>query len=710
MIWMAADRWRRARRALFAAVASLLVVASCLFAPSPPPAQAASQYEAEVVFSTITADEEGLTLTGRVTSTGTDPLYKVAIVLWAGRSPILTSSQLDAAVASDPQLEAGATRLSGQEAVDPIVSDRTAFAPGQTATFTVSASWEELGLADGVHLVGVHVRAADRPGSPLVTIGWGRTFVTLPGEATRQAATVVMLTSPPSLIHDNVFSDDHLAAELTGRLGDLLELAGRPGVTWAIDPALRHEVAVMAGGYTLVDQGAGSVEGSGQAVAADWLAALDALPRAWGYRLPWGNPDLAMGLEAGATDLIAYARAAEQAHPDLDDLPLLVRAGNGLADDAWLDYIAPLAPDLVLASVGADADLAPGVLLNTATTAFSGGPGPDDPDITAQRLQRAAADDFLAGDAPLIRVIESSDDAALAGQPLPPWVQPVSPRLIGSDQVWTPDLSLGRAAGPLTDAVLAAADPVRAAGAAYATLTGDSAAAQQLTLQPVTAGVSASWPDDAAAAAYLGRARQWLQGLLDAVSITADEVSLTSKVSSFPVTVTNGLAVPVSVTIVSRTTPGATGAADVMIPAPPAVTIQPGDRQLVTLTPTVVREGEVVATLQVATADGVAIGSPVTVPIHAQMSAWMGWAVVGAAFVLFIVGTVTRVVTKRRKPQRKTSETDQSGEPGETGETGETDQSGQSGLSGESGQSDQSGQPAGPGDRPGGSDGGPVTG
>jgi hypothetical protein len=88
-----------------------------------------------------------------------------------------------------------------------------------------------------------------------------------------------------------VFSDDHLAAEVSerGRLDQLLSAADADDRSFAVDPALIEELRTMKSGYMVLHQG-GASEGSGQAVAARWLDRFDALKSDRdGFRLLYGS-------------------------------------------------------------------------------------------------------------------------------------------------------------------------------------------------------------------------------------------------------------------------------------------------------------------------------------------------------------------------------------------------------------------------------------
>ncbi|MDR2975255.1 MAG: DUF6049 family protein [Propionibacteriaceae bacterium] len=611
-------------------------------------AQAAPQYEATVELASVVTDDVGVRLTGAITSTGTDSLFRVQVVLWSDTQAITTTAEVDAAMSQDLTAEVG-ERLDTDDATTVVVSGRESFEPGQKAGFSVMATWDELGLTDkGVYFVGVDVRASATQWGEPVTIGHGSTVVTVVGDTVAPTVTVAMFTSQPSLIHDAVFTDDHLAGELTGRLAALLVLAGKPNMSWVIDPALYHEISVMAQGYEVMD-GESTVPGKGAAAAKQWLAEFEELNAINGYRLPWGNPDLALGMETGSVQLIADAQAGDQAHPDLSGLPVLLWSANGPINDAWLTYVAPLRARVVLADVTSAATVTGGVVLACAKTPFPNGPGPTDGGTPVQRVQRALADDLI-NQSPLVRVVQSQAEIDLANQTIRSWTRPQSLGSINPSVAWQSSMSVGDPVPVLTATTIGTVTRLRATAEAYSSLTGDDTAGDSLALVPLSAGVSQSWADDASAEGYVLSADHWLRGLFNAVTMSATpEVSLTAKTSTFPVTVTNTMAVAVHVRLVARTTPDPMSLGNVAIPATDVITIEPGDKMPLVLSPTILREGEASLVLQLTTPDGVPIATPVTVAVHAQESAWMGWVVVGGAFILFIAGTFLRVRTMRAK-------------------------------------------------------------
>jgi len=554
-------------------------------------------------------------------------------------------NSLQAALDTNPDSDTGKL-ISGTASTATITTGTEPFAPDQTAAFTVSATWQELGIsADGVYLAGVHVRAADQASGTSQTIGKGRTLITLATSLTASSATVVMLTSQPSLMQNGVFADDHLAEELTGRLAALLTLAKQKDVAWVIDPGLLHELSVMAQGYSVWED-TSTITGTGQTDAQSWLDAFEDLDTNRGYRMPWGNPDLTLGTTVPAA-VLALNEIDEESEDLWAQLPLLVRAGNGQIDDHFIGFVSALQPQILLGAVSANANLPNARVLNTLPIALPGGPGPDEPDTALHKTQRAIAEAAVS-DTTLIRVIETEEDAELIN--LPPWVSMVGLELVTASVPWSADLSLGTPEGPLTTGISPTVRQTQTTMATYVSLIGSTTQAVAAGTRGVAAVLSQSWADDDQANQYAATLDAWIHELMAGVTMTAStEVSLTSRTSSFPVTVTNHLSFPVYVQIDSRVVPVDASPAILSIPRSEIVMIQPGKKMTIALSPTVTREGDVDAILRLTTPSGAALGSEVTVRILARASSWMGWVVVGSAVVLFGVGTYVRVRSARSK-------------------------------------------------------------
>jgi len=625
------------------ALVSVLALIAAPFTPSPP--AHGVEPEASVVFSDITVTSTGLTLTGTTTNTGTEPIYRAQVVLWIDTDPITTKDQLDGAVSSNAELDTG-NRILLNSAETIITGGQAGFAPGESAPFTVSASWKELGInRDGVYLGGVHVRGSSSTTSSPVTIARGRTLITHATELQATTATVVMLTCPPSLLTDSVFTNDSLADELDTRLATLIDLAKEPTMTWAVDPRLYHEVRIMAGGYTIWD-GLTTTPGTHSDLARAWLAEFDQLDRSLGYRLPWSDPDLGFGYTSG-TDVITPAVLAGEANPELNDLPLLIRPHGGRVDEGFLDYMMELEPDIILASTSRSATFHDTIVINTMADPFPGGPGPDNPDTNLQKIQRATAESAVSK-VPQIRVIETTEQAALLSPPS--WVKTVPLWSIQTQGPWSPSAWDSPPMGVLTKDVITALKTAHATVKEYADLIGDDEATQVLTTVPMASIASQSWTSPEEAHAYAEAVDTWLKEIMGRVTIWAPaHVSLTSRTSQFPVTITNGLTVPVSVRVKAHVVTAADSPALLSVLTSDVVHVGPGDRLSINLSSRILREGETDAVLILETPAGTVLESETTIHISARASAWMGWMVTGSAFFLFMLGTFLRVRTAKRK-------------------------------------------------------------
>jgi hypothetical protein len=390
-------------------LAATLVLAAGMLLPqafSPPPARA----DEPVPYVSITMTSidpalpkanDVLTLTGKVTNISTIELSNLQAIFWRAPSdPILNSEALTRSLEWPATEPLGARRSDYYQNI-PSETNRT-LRPGQSTKFTVRAPVAQLGfpLPNGVYLVGVHVRGRTVFSSPDETLGRARLFLTLaaqPPVNTLQMTSVVVLNSRPSLTGASLFSDDHLAKEVSpsGRLDRLLTAADADDRSFAVDPELIQELRAMKAGYAVLHPGSGATEGTGQAVAARWLDRFDALKSDHdGFRLLYGSPDVAALVHSGQADVLRQAEFAGRGVDGLSDLPLLGLPAGGRADAATLAAIENLDPAAILlsdVSTKQDRPLLQGTgkapIVNISVGATGGGPGPD-PRYTAVHLQQ----------------------------------------------------------------------------------------------------------------------------------------------------------------------------------------------------------------------------------------------------------------------------------------------------------------------------------
>ncbi len=632
------------RRLLLVALATLLAVLGLV-----PPAQAADAISASVELTAVTPEVGApggtVTLSGTVTNTGTKPLYTVQVMTCRDSTPITTRKGLTDALAVDP-LTAPCTRLTTEASYVTVTAQGAAFAPGSRSPFTLTATMEDLGFRTaGAYVVGIHVRASADRSTSFQTVGRARTLLPVVDPARQrpaQVTSVVLLTSRPALVRPGVLADDHLAAELTGRLLTLVRSAQREGVSYAIDPALYREVSVMAQGYTLPD---GS-SGAGQQAARQWLTEVAALRPADGYRLPYGNPDLALAATAGDASIPQRSANALADVPELAGLPLLVRAPNGKADQRFLDFVAGMKPQVVLAATDDPAlglQSAAGLLVSTQAEPFAGGPGPDERGTTLQRVQRLRTESLLAALGPragLVRVVDDEAGAGLDATPTAAWEARRPLGAITATGQWTASTSTGAAAGPLSATVI---EPLARAATGYATygdLVGTAVVGDQLAARALAGVPSASWSTDAQALGFLSQSAAEVSDITNGVQLKVSrQVTMTSQENQFPVTVINTLASPVRVRVrFESSNPGR-----LQVPESELVTVRPHESITVNVNPQAKVPGEVDVVARLVTQGGNPVGTPQKFMIDATEAGRVGWIIVIASGIVLVVVTVWRV-------------------------------------------------------------------
>ncbi|WP_405012326.1 DUF6049 family protein [Kitasatospora sp. NBC_01539] len=281
---------------------------------------ASSEYPATVVINALSApvvsDGTPIVITGTVTNSGSSTLRSAHAAVRSSKEELDTRSEINSV--------AGRTAPSGKDGIDldHPTADLGDLAPGQSRAYSLQVTASELGLKSaGVYELAVDVRDADDEHA----LGIARTFLpynTEPGARQTQIATLWPITHTAELVAqtmpDNdqmpVLRDDGLAAELApnGRLGRLVAIGQTlPNLTWMVDPDLLDTVFAMTKPYRVQKPGTAgesakeenTVAGTGQRVAADWLAQLRTAVATGGSQvvaLPYADPDLASIAHNGA--------------------------------------------------------------------------------------------------------------------------------------------------------------------------------------------------------------------------------------------------------------------------------------------------------------------------------------------------------------------------------------------------------------------------
>ncbi|RCK70314.1 hypothetical protein DT076_06580 [Desertihabitans brevis] len=663
---------------------ALALLAALLGAlPAAPAAVAAEPQEVSLRLEAVTpgvldaAGDTTLTLRGTATNTRETPVRNLQLMLWRDQGTLYTAEdQLTDLALAPATLPVGARVFEVETAyttdLPPVLE------PGQSVPFELSATVDQLGLpaGTGAALVGVHAR---ENGSQ--TVGRVRTLVPVVGTDPDPVdlVSVVQLDAAPSRLAPDLFADDGLGSDLTegGRLDTLLTSASREGVSWAVDPLLVAEVADLADGYRVA--GDEARPGEHAEAARRWLSRLEALPAETGYRLPWGTPDLlavASHDDAALTDAVVAAQrpdalAATEQLGRVAELPLLVIPVGGGLDAEGLALVERMDPAVVLVS-GAEGSAVlehedGAALGDVDAAAFTPTIGPeplDTPPQVVQHLRTRTLMAALQGEQAVVRVVDTADRARAEEQadagaewqrrvPLQEWLTTLADPL--TDQLTGPAAG---AADQLAPDVLADAVRLRSATVAAAELLVDPTVtedADRVTSTAVSSWWRAGAADQAGRQRWIAPRRAFLDSLLDGEAIALsvpDDVEMSARSGSFPVTVTNRLerAVRVQVLFTSE------NAQRLTVPPVTGIELAPGQTVTTTASPRARVNGALTARAQLATPSGRAFGEIEDVRIRATQVGRAGWVIVIASGIVLVGGTVLRVRQVRASQRAATTD------------------------------------------------------
>ena len=637
-----------------------------------------------------------LTLRGRVTNTSKDPIVRPQACFWRDQAPITDADGLDQALASDSNQPIGARLCTTPPQYDDLYEPaQPELAPGRSASFEVSADVADLALAptDGVYLVGVQVLQDGVP----IAVARTRVFVPVLSrdpDRTMQVATLVVLSSRPSVLGPGLLADDHLAGEVApgGRLGVLLEAARRDEASYAVDPALVSELETMRAGYTVRTADGGTTPGRGQADAARWLTELAQLRAEHdGYRLLFASPDVAALARAGRTDVLEAAARAGPRVSATADLPLLVVPAGGAADTTTLRATAALRPRAVVLSDAATRGAGPllqtssGVdVLSYTAGGLGGGPGPDPSDDAVHIQQRTLAASWIettsAGGsrAAHLRVVRTAAQAVSTGRTDPPWSEPtpLSELLARTPERWggTPRYPGSAADDELDAGQLAVVARLGDAEQTWTDLLVDGDEASAAADAAVARAASSSWRGRArAGAAYVAPQQASLDvRLTDQVRISSSpKVSTVAQEGvSLPITVVNGLAptggggrddgsaIRVRVAFVSDN--ASRLRIEPVVPVPDGI-IAPDSGFTGNAEVTAKANGTVRVVAQLETASGRRVGRPVPIEVEVTQNGTTGWAIAVVAGVVLVGSTTWRIRQVGKERARQAAEAEASG-------------------------------------------------
>jgi hypothetical protein len=599
--------------------------------------------------TTGTKPTDRLTIKGTLTNASSIPAYGVQAMLWRSKDPVRDQASLQS-IASGSNTWGG--RLSGPGKYLLITNSTTAFAPGASRTFTLTATLAELGFdTTGVaYAIGVDVIGTSDQSSNYVLAAQFRSFVPMPGKHQVPVTTTVLLSAPPTKLSDSLFANDNLTAELTGQLSSLLTAATDSGASWLIDPSLLDEVRDQADGYQVVD-GNSTKDGTGQQAAADWLVRFAKLDRSRGGRTLFANPDTYSAQTTSTKNLLAWSETASDAVEGLDDLPLVVIPTGRVVSKSSLEFLASSGAAAIIASNTRSAaslqSSSGSIPLLVAVSTLSVAPS-SDPTTAIKQRQLTLAATALSGTQGQLRLLTTADDLTQNSATRPSWVT-------------ERDLDDLLRQAPAKKASLIATKPEHLTDdqwnglrravddvSGYDDLVTDS----QITKDPEATylrTVSTSWiTDQAAGHAYseslsnlIGRPAVSERIRLDASS----RFLMSARSNQFPVTVTNELSESIQVRVEVTTD----NPQRLTIPPSELVTVGPGQSQTVNIRPEATANGVVTADAHVATANGHRVTADVPLTIEVTDLGVVAWIIVAVSGVVLVAATAWRIRQVRRR-------------------------------------------------------------
>lgn len=627
---------RFARALLVAALLALAVVVA------PRPAAAAADYlEVELTsVSTPTLDladpAQVVELSGTLTNVSTVPITYVNVHFWRLSTPQATPTQLAQTLADVP---IGARLFDEQAGNLDILTRDEEFAPGQRAEFTVRATVAQLTVGqyaltrtDVGYLLGVQVRGIPADGRNQV-VGEDEVVVAATTGPVESSA-LVLLSAPPSWLPDGTFIDDTLSRDLADRLETLLASAERDGVVAAVDPALLEAVELMTADHVV-----GGVSTPGSGVALAWLRRVEALAdrdRLW--RLPYGNPHLARADAAGELGRV-LGWSATATPPSMQELPSVAVMEDG-AGEELADQLTDVDTVVVRNASGSSAG-EPAVLGASPLASFAALP----PGV---RLGRLVTEELLADGPPLyvISTVEAAEADATPGaqrRHVAPGSTPAGPL------IW-PDATQPAPWPAVADRLHA----VEADAKFMRELMGSD---EPTDLSRVgSTAFSKDFVDEAAAVAYLDAVAP---SRIDASLVTlraAESFVMGSRTNTFPVTVTNGLGVPIQV----RLEFASDSPQRIRVPAVGPVTVAPGQAATVDITPEATANGVAIVRAQLTTVGGDPLGRPLPIEISATDFGRVGWIIIVVSGAVVVGGTALRIrAVQRERSGKENSEPSQ---------------------------------------------------
>lgn len=640
-------------RTLAAGVAASLAVGVIVIGTTPARAADAVELSLQLTSMSVsgTKPKDKVTLKLTLSNTGTIPAYGVLAKIWRSQDPI--RSRVDLANIADGSVDTwgGWPNLPGNYQL--VTNSTTPFEPGASRSFTLTGTLAQLGFTTKkvAYSLGVDVVATADQSSNSSTVAQVRTFVPMPGKAAVPVTSLVLLSAPPTKLGANLFANEDLSAQLTGRLNSLLIAASSTRSNWLIDPALLDEVRDQADGYQVSHDGTIS-EGTGQQTAAAWLARFEKLDTTRGARTLFASPDTYGAQATNTENLLAWSKTATATVPEVGSLPLIVVPTGNVVDNANLAFLSSAGATAVTASNSA---ASAALQSSRAGQAVLGASAVSVQDIVGtstttqiQQRQLLLAETALCATNGQVRLLTNPAEVALNSQAEPDWITTRSlPALLNSDggaRASVKDTAPDHLGANSFELLRGLAAELKA----YQDLVPDSTLAatpQAIYLR----SVSQSWiGDEANQDEYAMALRNQFgsDAVNDKVSLRASaRFVMSGRTTEFPVTVTNELTEPVQVRVVVVTD----NPQRLTVPPSELVTVQPGQSETVNIRPEATTNGVVTADAYLTDDAGRRVGEPVALTIEMTELGMVAWIIVGISGVVLVIATWWRIRQVRRR-------------------------------------------------------------
>ena len=571
--------------------------------------------------------EQVVELSGTIINTSTARVRYTTVELWKSLTPITDGGELAETLDSPATFPVGERQLpSSEESGHVQVITREAwFDVGARASFTVRATVGELEFAtdDAAYLVGVQVRGFPDGDGKKQVVGRGRILVSATSGPVR-SSPVVALSAGPQRSPDGEFVDASLATALTSELADLLTVAEDTNATVLLDPMLLMDARALTREHTVAGETTPGLE-----TATSWVSRVDALIRGRRVlRLPWGDIDLARARMGGHLDDVVQWSDDALTDKTLRSLPLAADLGSFASADLVKD-LGGLGFTTVFAQNTSGGSRGPVQVVATSDISAPG-MGPGGRNTAAQHVSRRVAGELLATTPPTYLARTPVEASAVTSLP-------VHRRFVGITSEDTPAVFTPADDVPAWDELWQHVDDLMADASFRRDLTGSDDLPELERLAAST--MSSQFGTQAEALEWLASSRATV---VDPSKITISATSqfvMGSRTNNFPVTITNGLDVPVRLRLVFDSE----SPQRIRVPATDFVTITPGENLTLIAAPEASSNSVVSVEVHMETMGGTRFGAPADIDITATELGRVAWIIIIISGAVVLGGTVWRI-------------------------------------------------------------------